>query len=71
MSELSHEGIKPYILPHKGNHLVPWLIMLHKQIGAPYYVLEALFNMYMNCARVVDRNNFGILIFGNGLSCQT
>jgi hypothetical protein len=55
----------------KGYHLLPWLMMFHKQIGASYYVLEAQFNKYMNCARVVVRNSFGILIFGNGLSCQT
>jgi hypothetical protein len=42
------------------------LMMLHKQIGASYDVLEALFNKYMNCARVVVRNILGILIFGNG-----
>lgn len=69
MSEWQHQIIHTF--GDKGHHLLPWLTMLHKQIGASYYVLEALFNKYMNCARVVVRNNFGILIFGNGLSCQT
>lgn len=56
-----HDGIRPYIIDDKGYLLLPWLMVLHQQMGVHHYVFQALFNKQLNHARVVVENNFKIL----------
>jgi hypothetical protein len=54
--------IKPYILGDKWYPLLPWFMILHKQIGnVPHIALEALFNEQLSWGRRVIKNAFGIL----------
>ncbi len=56
-----HEGIRPYIIDDKGYLFLPWLMVLHQQMGVHHYVFQAFFNKRLNHARVVVENNFKIL----------
>lgn len=57
-----HEGIKLNIVGDKGCHLLPWLMLTHKQTDVSHFLLEALYNNQFSCVisyfRIVVENNF-------------
>jgi hypothetical protein len=61
-----HEGIKFNIIGNKGCHLLPWLMLTHKQTNVSHFVLEALFNNQFSCvisySIIVVENNFDIFL---------
>jgi hypothetical protein len=56
-----HEGIKHYIIGNKGYPLLPWMMVLDKQMGVLHFILETLINKRFSHAKVVVENNFGVL----------
>jgi hypothetical protein len=44
---INKKGTKPYILGDKGYPILPWLLVLHKQINVKHTFLEALHIVFL------------------------